>query len=244
MEPVGQVILLSGGSRGLGQAVATELLQHGNIVATFSRCSTPFVQECARNYPDHFLWQAMDATDRERVRGFVRTVVDRFGRVDVLLNNAASGAEGMLTLMREEEVQRTLSLNLEAVVLLTRACLRVMLHQGHGVVVTVTSVLGLRGHAGVAVYSATKAALDGLTRSLAREVGSRGIRVNAIAPGYFESDMVRDLGEGQRRQIVRRTPLARLATPSDIVGAIRFLVSPQAGFITGQTLVVDGGLTC
>jgi 3-oxoacyl-[acyl-carrier protein] reductase len=244
MEDGRQVFLLSGGSRGLGQAVAADLLRDGHAVATFSRSPTAFVEACQRDHPERFLWRAVDAADREAVRAFVRAAAERFGRLDVLLNNAASGAGGMLTLMREEEVQRTLNLNLEAVVLLTRACLRLMLHQGHGVIVTVTSVLGRRGHAGVSVYSATKAALEGFTRSLAREVGGRGIRVNAVAPGYFESDMVRDLGEPQRQQIVRRTPLARLATPTDVVGAIRFLASPQAGFITGQTLVVDGGLTC
>jgi 3-oxoacyl-[acyl-carrier protein] reductase len=244
MDQVPRVFLLSGGSRGLGQVLAEDLLRDGHIVATFSRSSTPFVEDAQDNYPDRFMWYSIDALDSDTVRQFVSSVVDRFGRLDVLVNNAAAGAEGVLALMRESDVQRTLGLNLEAVVLLTRSCVRVMLRQGHGAIVSVTSVLGLRGHAGVTVYSAAKAALDGFTRSLAREVGGQGIRVNSIAPGYFESDMVDSLSDAQKRQIVRRTPLGRLATPQDIVGAIRFLSSPAARFITGQTVIVDGGLTC
>jgi 3-oxoacyl-[acyl-carrier protein] reductase len=244
MDSMPLVFLLSGGSRGLGQALAEELLQDGHVVATFSRSSGPFVEDALSRYPGRFTWRAIDARDSDAVREFVGETVARFGQLDVLVNNAAAGAEGVLALMREEDVQRTLSLNLEAVVLLTRCCLRVMLRQGHGAIVSVTSVLGVRGHAGVSVYSAAKAALDGFTRSLAREVGERGIRVNSIAPGYFESDMVSGLGDRQRRQIIRRTPLGRLATPQDIVGAIRFLASPESRFITGQTIVVDGGLTC
>lgn len=244
MVQVPLVFLLSGGSRGLGQALAETLLREGHVVATFSRAPTDFIEEAERSYGDRFLWRALDALDTDGVRAFVREVVDRFDRLDVLVNNAASGAEGVLALMREEDVQRTLSLNLEAVVLLTRCCVRVMLHQGQGIILSITSVLGVRGHTGVSVYSAAKAALDGFTRSLAREVGGRGIRVNSVAPGYFESDMVRGLGDAQRRQIVRRTPMGRLATTDDLVGVIRFLSSSEARFITGQTVVVDGGLTC
>jgi 3-oxoacyl-[acyl-carrier protein] reductase len=244
MDQLRHVFLLSGGSRGLGQALAEELLRDGHAVATFSRSSTQFVDDSRRRYPERFLWRSIDALELDSVREFVLEVVNRFGQLDVLVNNAAAGAEGVLALTREADVQRTLRLNLEAVVLLTRCCVRVMLRQGNGTIVTVTSILGVRGHAGVSVYSAAKAALDGFTRSLAREVGGRGIRVNSIAPGYFESEMVSTLGDAQRRQIIRRTPLGRLATPQDVIGAIRFLSSPAARFITGQTVVVDGGLTC
>jgi 3-oxoacyl-[acyl-carrier protein] reductase len=119
-----------------------------------------------------------------------------------------------------------------------------MLRQGRGCIVNISSVNAVRGHAGVAVYSATKAGLDGLTRSLARELGPRNIRVNSVAPGYFESDMVKGLTEEQKHRIVRRTPLGRLTSAEDVANAVYFLVSEQAAFITGQILVVDGGITC
>jgi len=119
-----------------------------------------------------------------------------------------------------------------------------MLQEAGGCIINISSVVGLRGTAGASVYSATKAALDGLTRSLARELGPRGIRVNAVAPGYLETDMTDALTEEQRVRILRRTPLGRLGTVEDVTGVIRFLMSPEARFMTGQTIVVDGGLTC
>jgi 3-oxoacyl-[acyl-carrier protein] reductase len=119
-----------------------------------------------------------------------------------------------------------------------------MLRQGSGCIVNISSVNAIRGHSGVAVYSATKAALDGMTRSLARELGPRKIRVNSVAPGYFDSDMVSDMTEEQKQRIARRTPLGRLARIDEVASAVHFLTSDQASFITGQTLVVDGGITC
>jgi 3-oxoacyl-[acyl-carrier protein] reductase len=119
-----------------------------------------------------------------------------------------------------------------------------MLRQGGGCIVNISSVNAVRGHAGVAVYSAAKAGLDGLTRSLARELGPRNIRVNSVAPGYFESEMVKGMTDEQKQRIVRRTPLGRLARAEDVANAVYFLASPQASFITGQVLIVDGGITC
>lgn len=237
-------IVISGGSRGFGQGLAAEMLEGGFRVATFSRKESPFVRSALRDFPERFHWQPLDGRDAEAIRSFTRTVVQRFGRIDALINNAAVGIDGILTLMPEADIHALVSLNLEAVILLTRACLHSMMEQGRGCIVNISSVNALRGHAGVSVYSATKAALDGLTRSLAREVGPLGIRVNSVAPGYFESDMSQGLGEDQQTRIIRRTPLGRMGTVSDMVGSIRFLISEDAGFITGQTLVVDGGMTC
>jgi len=127
---------------------------------------------------------------------------------------------------------------------LARVCSRFMLRQGSGCIINISSVHAVRGHSGVAVYSATKAALDGLTRSLARELGPRQIRVNSVAPGYFDSGMTLDIPKEEKQRIARRTPLGRLARISEVASAIHFLASDQASFITGQTLVVDGGITC
>jgi 3-oxoacyl-[acyl-carrier protein] reductase len=240
------VLLLSGGSRGLGQAICEDFLARGAAVATFSRSPTPFTEraQCEPETRDRFFWQVLDATAGAAQSAFVLAARKRFGRIDGLVNNVAVATSGLLALARPGEIHGTLALNLEAALLLTQRCCRVMLHQGSGAILNVSSVNALRGHAGVAVYSATKAALDGLTRSLAREVGPKGIRVNSLAPGYFESEMVAGLTAEQKASIARRTPLGRLANTADLVAAARFLLSADAAFITGQTLVVDGGLTC
>lgn len=246
MSPERQVVLVSGGSRGLGGAVVADLLERGHAVATFSRSASPLVEHLREKDSEgtSFVWAGLDATDHDGVRGFARDVHRRFGRLDVLINNAAVGVDGVLALMRDEEISRGLAINLESAIRLTRVCARLMLHQGSGIILNVSSVNGLRGHTGVSVYSATKAALDGFTRSLARELGPRGIRVNSLAPGFFESDMAGGFSAEQRARIARRTPLGRLGTVEDLVGVVRFLLSPEARFITGQTLVVDGGLSC
>lgn len=241
-----QVILISGGSRGLGQALVSHFLARGQIVVTFSRSRTSFIEQCLQADPDgqRFFWQALDGTDSDAVKRFVLAAAARYGRIDALINNAGVATEGVLALMRVGDIQQMIAVNLEGAILLTHICTRVMLSRGRGAIVNISSLNGVRGHAGVAVYSATKAGLDGLTRSLAREVGSRGIRVNSVAPGYFESDMTEHLDDEQRARITRRTPLGRLGTTADIIGAVQFLLSAEASFITGQTLVVDGGLTC
>lgn len=241
-----QTILVSGGSRGLGQGLVADLLAAGHRVATFSRKPSPFIEECQAQDPagQRFYWQAVDGLNFDQVRLFVRDVDERFAGVDALINNAGIGIDGILTTMQDAEIHQVLSLNLESAIQLSRACLKIMLRQRRGNIVSITSVNGLRGFSGVSVYSATKAGLDGLTRSLAREVGAMGIRVNAIASGYFESEMTSSLNERQKAWIVRQTALRRLGHVEDLVGVVRFLISPAAQFITGQTLVVDGGLTC
>jgi 3-oxoacyl-[acyl-carrier protein] reductase len=241
-----KVVLISGGSRGLGKAMVADLLQAGYVVATFSRSAAPFIEDALARDPagESFHWEPIDAMSLEDVARFAMAVIRRFGQVDVLINNVAIGLDGLLTLTPPKDIHRAISLNFESVLVLTRTCLKSMIDRRCGCVLNISSVNALRGHSGVSVYSATKAALDGLTRSLAREVGPAGIRVLSLAPGYFQSDMTRGLSDQQREGIVRSTPLRRLGTIAELVAAVRFLISPQASFITGQTLAVDGGLTC
>lgn len=243
--PVDQrpVAIVSGGSRGLGLALVRDFLANGYRVETFSRSESAELKEL-RAETGAVAWTALDGTDAEAVEEFVRTAARRHRRVDVLVNNAAVGLEGLLTLTAPAAIDAALRTNLTLPVLLTRACLKPMIARRSGVVINLSSINALRGQTGVAVYGAAKAALDGLTRGLAREVGPAGVRVVSVAPGYFDSDMTAGIGEDQRRRITRRTPLGRLGSVEDVLGLIRFLTSPAASFITGQTIAVDGGYTC
>lgn len=238
------VALVSGGSRGLGAAIVEALLEDGLRVATFSRSRTPFVDECEVRHADRFFWEAVDAADGAALRAHARAVARRFGRIDALVNNAAVAREGVLPLLEDESLRELLAINVAGVISLTQAVSRTMLRQRAGVIVNVSSIVGLSGYSGLAAYGATKAALDGFTRGLARELGSRGIRANSIAPGFLETEMTGSLTSEQRAQVVRRTPLGRLGRPEDVLGLLRFLLSPAASYITGQTFVIDGGLTC
>jgi 3-oxoacyl-[acyl-carrier protein] reductase len=246
MNTESKVIIISGGSRGLGQTLVSTFLADGHIVATFSRSATTFVDEWREKDPEGqtFYWEAVDATSIDGVKQFAFSVFRRYGRVDALINNAGVGVDGLLTLMRPADIQRGLTINLAAAIQLTQTCLKFMLEKQSGSIVNITSVNGIRGHAAVSVYSATKAALDGLTRSLAKEVGPKGILVNSVAPGYFDSEMTSDFTDAQRNTIARRTPLQRLGTSEEIANVVKFLISRQASFVTGQVIAVDGGYTC
>jgi 3-oxoacyl-[acyl-carrier protein] reductase len=241
-----KVAVVSGGSRGLGAELVAGFLRRRFSVATLSRARTDFIAQTLRRRRrlNDFHWAAVDMRDADALRAFVGEVADRFGRIDVLVNNAGRAVEGMLATMPADDIVESVWVNLTAAFMLSRACARVMLRQGCGCIVNISSVNAVRGQPGVAVYSATKAGLDGFTRSLARELGPRNIRVNSIAPGYFDSAMVKDLAEDARQRIARRTPLRRLARVEDVANVVHFLTSDQASFVTGQTIVVDGGITC
>ncbi|HSF94123.1 MAG TPA: SDR family oxidoreductase [Thermohalobaculum sp.] len=238
------VAVVSGGSRGLGLALVDTFLDRGWRVATFSRAPSGALEDRLAAQGDRLIWQQADGGSADGLRDFARAVTKRWSRIDALVNNAGTGLDGLLALMRTDEIDRVLDINLRGAILLTQACVKSMIKRGAGSVVNISSVNGVRGHSGVAVYSATKAALDGMTRSLARELGPRNIRVNSVAPGYFASEMVGELSDEATRRIQRRTPLGRLATPAEIAEAVYFLASEKGSFITGQVLVVDGGLTC
>ena len=186
---------------------------------------------------------SLDARDFDGVRRFIRVVSRRFRRLDVVINNVGMMKDGLLGVMPTKSIHGMIALNVESTALVAREAARVMIRQKIGCIINISSVVGIRGFRGVAVYSATKAAVDGLTRGLARELGPAGVRVNSIAPGHLETDLS-TMSDAQLDQIVRRTPLGRLPVFDDITSVAQFLASPAAGFITGQTIVVDGGLTC
>ncbi len=240
-----QVVVVSGGSRGLGQAIVGHLLERGDAVATFSRGRTPFVDsvEDDPDRRDRFLFSEVEIAQPDAVSDFVRATVKRFGRIDALINNAGIARDGLLATQSVDEIAEVVDINVKGSLILARSCLRPMLRARKGRIVNISSIIGLRGYRGLATYGATKGALDAMTRALAREVASLGITVNSIAPGFLETEMTHGLDEQQVGQIVRRTPLGRLGRPDDILPTIDYLLSDGSAFMTGQVLVVDGGLT-
>lgn len=241
----GRVVLITGGSRGLGAGLVESFLGEGDAVATCSRSATAQTDAWSSDpeIKDRFLHETLDLVDPAACEAFVRRVLERFGTVDVLVNNAGVARDGVLGLVQSDDIDQVIDLNLKATIQITRLVVRRMLRQGSGRIVNISSIVGLSGYRGLSVYSMTKAGLDGFTRALARELGSRDITVNSVAPGYLRTEMSHGLDEAQLTQIARRTPAGRLGEPEDVAAAVRFLASPEAGFITGHVLVVDGGLT-
>ena len=241
-----RTVVITGGSRGLGAGIVQSFLDSGDRVATCSRSGTELVKEWEADpdYADRFLFVAADIADREQSTMFVKTVLEKWGSIDVLVNNAGVARDGILALFSDDDSDAVIDLNLKATIHLTRQVVRNMLAHGGGRIVNISSIVGLTGYRGLTVYGATKAALDGFTRALARELGSRKVTVNSVAPGYLKTEMSHGLDEAQLDQIVRRTPAGRLGEPDDIARAIQFLVDERNDWLTGQVLVVDGGLTC
>lgn len=238
-----RVILISGGSRGLGEAFVRRFFALGDTIATFSRKRTKSIDELHEQAPERMFYREVDATDADALRDFVTAVHEKHGRIDALINNAGIAHDGVLATMSDDRIDQMLEINLRASLILARECSRLMLLACQGSIVNISSIIASRGFSGLSAYAATKAGQLGMTRALARELGPRNIRVNAIAPGYLETEMSHGLDEGQRGQIIRRTPLGRLGKPEDIVPCVEFLLSPGAAFITGQVITIDGGST-
>jgi 3-oxoacyl-[acyl-carrier protein] reductase len=235
-------IIISGGSRGLGKAIVTGLLENGYRVSAFSRQKTNFVEQLSEN--DKFFFAQADLCDGPSVAVFLKSAQAAFGEPYGLINCAAIAADGLLATMPEESIRKLLAVNGEGTLRLTRLVVRRMLvAKAGGVILNVSSISSVRGFKGMSVYAFTKGGLDAFTRALARELGAQNIRVNSIAPGYYDTEMSRGLSDNQKEQILRRTPLGRLGVPGDVVGSVLFLLSERANFITGQVLVIDGGGT-
>jgi 3-oxoacyl-[acyl-carrier protein] reductase len=242
-----RVVIVTGGSRGLGAGIVESYLESGDRVATCARSATPQTDAWSADgaRADRFLFQPADLSKSADAQAFVAAVVARWGRVDVLINNAGVARDGILGLVSDEDVDTVVDLNIKGTIYVTRLVSRRMLAQGDGgSIVNISSIVGRSGYRGLGVYSATKAALDGFTRAMARELGSRGITVNGIAPGYLRTEMSHGLDEAQLGQIVRRTPAGRLGDSADIARVAQFLTDPVNTYLTGHVVVVDGGLTC
>ncbi len=238
-----RVVIITGGSRGLGAGIVQSYLDSGDLVATCSRSITPEVEKWQQELPDRFLFGSADLAKPGDCETFVKAVIDRWDHVDVLVNNAGVARDGILGMASDDDIDTVVDLNLKGTLYMSRLVSRRMLARRSGNIVNISSIVGRSGYRGLSVYSATKAAQEGMTRALARELGSRGIRVNAIAPGYLRTEMSHGLDERQLQQIVRRTPAGRLGEPDDVARACQFLTDPRNDYVTGQVLVVDGGLT-
>ena len=244
MKPA-EVVLVSGASRGLGWAVVERFLGRENVaVAAFARRSSEEVKAALERHGDRLYFAEVDVTDGEATGQVVRTVVERFGRLDVLVNNAAVGTEGLLGGMAPQTLIDGVNVNVTGALLLARHALRRMLRQRSGNIINVASLAAFTAFRGLSVYAATKAALVSFTNTLAREVGPQGIRVNCVAPGYLRTEMTAGLEADHLEGIRKRTPLKRLGEVAEVVDVIEFLASERSRFMTGQTLIVDGGLSC
>jgi 3-oxoacyl-[acyl-carrier protein] reductase len=238
-------IIVTGSSRGLGLAIATSLGAAGYRVIGIARAAgedfTAAALAAASAGQGALEFQAFDLSKTDAIGELVRDLRERFGPIYGLVNNAGIGTAGLLSTMREQDVELLLRINSLAPILLSRYAVRSMMLERAGRIVNVASIVALTGFKGLSVYSATKASMLGFTRALAREVGELGITVNAVAPGFIETEMTHGLSEQSRERIIRRSALRRLAEPSDVAAAVEFLISERARNITGTTLTVDAG---
>ena len=240
----GQIALITGASRGIGQAIALALGTQGatvigtatsqkgadNITANFQQAG---IQGCG---------MTLNVTDASQIASVIETVEKQFGVVSILVNNAGVTRDNLLMRMKDDEWDEIIQTNLKSVFSLSRAVLRAMMKARYGRIISIASVVGVMGNAGQTNYAAAKAGIIGFSKSLAREVGSRNITVNCVAPGFINTDMTRSLPQTQRDALLAHIPLGRLGQVEDIAAAVAFLASSQAGYITGTTLHVNGGM--
>lgn len=241
----GQVALVTGASRGIGKAIALELIKRGaKVIGTATsesgaRAISDYLEAAA---PGQGKGAVLNVTDPQACSDIVDLVQKEFGSLSILVNNAGITKDQLAMRMKEEEWDDVISTNLSAVGRLSRAVLRGMMKARAGRIINITSVVGAAGNPGQMNYAAAKAGVAGMSRALAREIGSRNITVNCVAPGFIDTDMTKVLEEGQVASLVQNIPLGRLGQPEDIAAAVAFLASPQAAYITGTTLHVNGGM--
>ena len=242
LDLTGQIALVTGASRGIGQAIADALMQAGAKVIGTATTTEGAAAIDARLKANGGRGVALNVTDPKACEGIIDLIVKDFGGIQILVNNAGITRDQLAMRMKSEEWTDVIDTNLSAVFRLSQAVLRPMMKARSGRIINITSIVGHMGNPGQANYAAAKAGVSGMTRALAREIGSRNITVNCVAPGFIDTDMTRALSEEQQNALKANIPLARLGTPEDVAQAVAFLASPAAAYITGNTLHVNGGL--
>ncbi|MCC5465098.1 3-oxoacyl-[acyl-carrier-protein] reductase [Pelosinus baikalensis] len=241
----GKVAIITGASRGIGRSVAIELAKLGAKVV-INYAGNEVAAEEVKNIIVAAGGQGIivkaDVGDVEAVDAMVKETINTFGKIDILVNNAGITRDNLLMRMKEEDWDAVMNINLKGVFVCTKAVSRIMMKQKAGKIINMTSVVGLMGNAGQANYAAAKAGVIGFTKSMAKELASRGITVNAIAPGFISTDMTAVLSDQVKTELTEKIPAGRLGSPEDVAAAVTFLASDSANYITGQTLNVDGGM--
>ncbi len=240
----GKVALVTGASRGIGAAIAGQLGEQGATVV-----GTATTEKGAAAITEAFKQQgiagrgmALNVTDAEAVVEVLKTIVSEYGVISILVNNAGITRDNLLLRMKDDEWEDVIDTNLSAIYRLSKGCLRGMARLRWGRIINISSVVGSMGNAGQSNYSATKAGVEGFSRALAREIGSRGITVNAVAPGFIDTDMTRELPEAQRDALLSQIAVGRLGRPEEIAAVVGFLASDAAAYVTGETIHVNGGM--
>lgn len=240
-----KVAVITGSARGIGKSIAEVYAKAGaKIVISdiLAEEGTKTAEEIAEKYSVETAFISLNVTEMSSVEEFTKKVMEKFGRIDILVNNAGITRDSLFLRMKEEDFDRVISINLKGSYNCTQAIYKVMLKQRSGSIINMASVVGITGNLGQANYSASKAGLIGMTKSVAKEAAKRGIRVNAIAPGYIRTDMTGVLKEDIQKEILKSIPMGEMGTPEDIANAALFLASDLSTYITGQVLVVDGGM--
>lgn len=244
MKLKGKVSLVTGAARGIGKEIALTLAREGSAIVLWDINSElcKKVEEQIKKLGTNALFSEVEVSNLEEVSNAVKTAVEKFGTIDILVNNAGITKDTLIIRMKEEDWDKVIAVNLKGVFNCTKEVIPVMMKKSWGRIINITSVIGIIGNRGQANYAASKAGIIGLTKSIAKEVASRNITCNAIAPGYIETEMTSKLPESVKEAYIKSIPLARAGTPSDVANLVLFLAQDESSYITGQVINVDGGM--